>query len=118
MKPLNQMNASRLICESKITLKILPWLKYDAHERIYNATLNGAVCVSDASEYLMEHFENGKNIVFYELDKLGDLEKMSGLCWIIQDLQGILSKIRKIKLRIPRGETGWIISWNKNLRKG
>ena len=65
----------RLMCESKITLNILPWFKYGAHERIYNAMLNGAVCVSDTSEYLMKHFENGKNIVFYELDKLGDLVK-------------------------------------------
>ena len=95
MKPLNQMNASRLICESKITLKILPWLKYDAHERIYNATLNGAVCVSDASEYLMEHFENGKNIVFYELDKLGDLEKMSGLCRRLRQPSGNMSQSGK-----------------------
>lgn len=60
----------RMMCRSKVTLNILPWFKYGAHERIYNAMLNGSVCVSDASEYLVKHFEPGKNIVLYELNHL------------------------------------------------
>lgn len=63
----------RLIGNSKICLNIQPWFKAGAHERIYNAMLNEAVCVTDTSEYLLENFENGYDIVFYELDKLEDL---------------------------------------------
>lgn len=60
---------------SKITLNIMPWFKYGAHDRIYNAMLNGSVCVTDTSEYLKKHFENGKNIIFYELNQLDNLVK-------------------------------------------
>lgn len=65
----------RLMCNSKITLNTQPWFKYGAHERIYNAMLNGSVCVTDTSEYLKKHFENGKNIVFYELNQLDNMVK-------------------------------------------
>ena len=30
--------------------------------------LNGALCVSDKSEYLSEHYRDGDNIVFFDLD--------------------------------------------------
>lgn len=65
----------RLMHNSKITLNVLSWFKYGAHERIFNAMLNGSVCVTDTSEYLKRYFENGKNIVLFELDKLDDLTK-------------------------------------------
>ncbi len=57
------------MCRSKITLNILPWFKYGAHERIYNAMLNGSVCVSDTSEYLEKKFNNGEDIILYELNQ-------------------------------------------------
>lgn len=63
----------QLMYNSKITLNILPWFKYGAHERIYNAMLNGTVCVSDTSEYLKKYFQNGRDIVFYELNQLDNL---------------------------------------------
>lgn len=63
----------RLMGNSKICLNIQPWFKAGAHERVYNAMLNEAVCVSDTSEYLLENFENGYDIVFYELDNLAVL---------------------------------------------
>lgn len=72
----------KLMCNSKITLNILPWFKYGAHERIYNAMLNGSVCVSDTSEYLETNFDNGKNIVLYKLDQLDGL---------VQNVQMLLS---------------------------
>lgn len=62
-----------LMHNSKITLNIQPWFKYGAHERIYNAMLNGSVCVTDTSEYLQKYFKNGGDIVFYELNDLDGL---------------------------------------------
>lgn len=62
-----------LICNSKITLNIQPWFKEGAHERIYNAMLNESVCVSDTSNYLERHFEDGKNIILYHLTNLDEL---------------------------------------------
>ena len=65
----------KLMHSSKITLNIQPWFKYGAHERIYNAMLNGSVCVTDTSEYLQKYFKNGRDIVFYELNDLDRLVK-------------------------------------------
>ena len=65
----------KLMHNSKITLNIQPWFKYGSHERVYNAMLNGSVCVTDTSEYLVKHFKNGRDIVFYKLDDLDGLIK-------------------------------------------
>ena len=65
----------RLVCNSKISLNIQSWYKEGSHERVYNAMLNGAVCVTDASEYMKRHFKNGENIIFYDLTKLDELVK-------------------------------------------
>lgn len=62
-----------LMRESKITLNIQPWFKYGSHDRIYNAMLNGSVCVSDTSDYLVKYFQNGRDIVFYELEDMDGL---------------------------------------------
>lgn len=72
-----------LICCSKIVLNIQPWFKEGAHERIYNTMLNEAVCVTDTSEYLKRHFQNGKNIIFYELTDLNAL--VSKIGFILQN---------------------------------
>jgi hypothetical protein len=53
----------------------MPYYKDGTHERVYIAMLNGAVCFTDRSGYLMERFTHGSNIVFfdhYELDVLCD----------------------------------------------
>ena len=62
-----------LICNSKITFNIQPWFKEGAHERIYNAMLNESVCVTDTSKYLERQFQDGENIVFYNLSNLNEL---------------------------------------------
>lgn len=59
-----------LIGNSKICLNIQPWFKNGAHERVYNAMLNEAVCVTDTSEYLTRHYTHGRDIIFYELNRL------------------------------------------------
>ncbi|MDE6531537.1 MAG: glycosyltransferase [Lachnospiraceae bacterium] len=56
--------------ECKIVLNMQPWFKNGAHERVFNAMLNGAVCLTDESVYLRERFQNLENIVFYQLDHL------------------------------------------------
>ena len=54
-------------------LNCMPWFKDGSHERIYNAMLNGAICVTDESKYLKEQFIHGQNIVFYELNDIPSL---------------------------------------------
>lgn len=62
-----------LIGNSKICLNIQPWFKDGAHERVFNAMLNEAVCVTDTSEYLIRNFTHGQDIIFYELNCLDKL---------------------------------------------
>ena len=92
---------------SKITLNTQPWFKYGAHERIYNAMLNGSVCVTDTSEYLKKHFENGKNIIFYELNQLDDLVKNVHL---LLENPGFAKSIIENQKRIAVNST-----WNNRL---
>lgn len=58
---------------TKLSLNVMPWFKRGAHDRIYNSMINGAVCITDTSEYLITTLQNGENAVFYELSRLGDL---------------------------------------------
>ena len=58
---------------SKIILNFMPWFKEGAHDRIFTGMLHGAVCVTDTSEYLLERYTHGKDIVFFELTDLGQL---------------------------------------------
>lgn len=53
--------------DAKICLNFMPWFKEGATERVYNAMLNKAVCVSDKSSVLENIFTDGKDIVFFDL---------------------------------------------------
>ena len=64
-KEINQITGN-----AKISLNSMPWFKNGAHDRIFTAMLNGAVSVTDPSKYLIERFENAKDIVFYDLTNM------------------------------------------------
>lgn len=57
------------ICDSKISLNVMPWFKDGAHDRVFNSMLNGAVCFTDSSKYLKEILTDKKNVMFYELNE-------------------------------------------------
>ena len=56
-KPENLINGSSLdsvgclkkLCQSKISLNVMPWFRDGAHDRIFNSMLNGALCLTDSS---------------------------------------------------------------------
>lgn len=62
-----------MISQAKISINVMPWFKDGAHDRIFNTMLNGAVCVTDTSKYLLEQFKDGEDVLFYELS---DIEYM------------------------------------------
>lgn len=53
---------------AKIALCFMPWFKKGCSEKNFDAMLNGALCVSDASEYLKINYKDGDNIVYFNLD--------------------------------------------------
>ncbi|MGN0318144.1 MAG: glycosyltransferase [Lachnospira sp.] len=66
-------NGLKIMEQSYMTLNIMSWHKEGMTERIANSMLNKAVCVSDTTIYLKEHFTDGENIVLFELDNIDEL---------------------------------------------
>lgn len=64
--------------KAKIGLNVMSWHKAGMTERIANIMLSGAVCLSDETSYLKEHFEDGENIVLFRLEKIDELPKRIG----------------------------------------
>lgn len=66
-----------LMEDAKIVLNQLTWFKAGASERIFEAMLQGAVCLTDDSAYLREQFTDGENIAFYSLERLERLPDLA-----------------------------------------
>lgn len=62
-----------LTAHAKIALNVMPWFKDGLHDRIPTAMYNKAVCVTDSSSYIDTHFQDGKDIVLYDLEQLNAL---------------------------------------------
>ena len=78
--PVSFAEGLALMEDSKIVLNQMSWFKDGGSERIFNTMLQGAVCVTDDSIYLKEHFTDGEDIMFYSLTALEKLpELVSGL---------------------------------------
>lgn len=59
--------------DSKIVLNVMPWFKNGIHDRVINAMLAGAVCVTDNSRYLEENFTEGQDYMSFSLNELQNL---------------------------------------------
>lgn len=57
-----------LIGRSKISLCFIPWYKKGCSEKNFDSMLNGALCVTDRSEYLDENYRDGYNIIYFDLN--------------------------------------------------
>lgn len=66
-----------LMEDAKIVLNQLTWFKAGASERIFEAMLQGAVSLTDDSEYLREQFTDGEDIRFYSLEHLEKLPELT-----------------------------------------
>ena len=64
-----------ILSRAKVSLNIMSWHKDGMTERITNTMLRGAVCVSDETKYLKEHFDNN-SIMLYSLSSLDRLPGM------------------------------------------
>ena len=53
--------------DSKISLVYMGWQKRGCSEKNFDSMLNGCVCVSDTSSYLLENYVDGKNIVYFDM---------------------------------------------------
>ena len=61
--------------KAKIGLNIMSWHKAGMTERVANILLSGAVCVTERTTYLDEHFEDGRELIGFSLESLEELPK-------------------------------------------
>lgn len=59
-----------IIAESRVTLNIMSWHKGGMTERVANAMLNKAVCVTDKTSYIERNFCDGEDIVMFDLENI------------------------------------------------
>lgn len=65
--------ASKALANAKISLNIMPWFKDGFQERIAAAMLSHTVAVTDESKYILENFEDDKELVVFSLKNIESL---------------------------------------------
>lgn len=61
--------------KSRISLNVMTWHKDGFTERIANAMLQKSVVVTDWTKYIGTHFEDGEDMVIFELEKMEQLPR-------------------------------------------
>lgn len=59
--------------DARINLNVMPWFKEGTHDRIFNTMLHHSICLTDSSTWIDSHYENGRDIVLYDLKQLEKL---------------------------------------------
>lgn len=54
---------------ARLSLNLMPWFKNGAHDRIFNAMLQGCAVVTDSSAYLDELLTDGKHAFLFSLEQ-------------------------------------------------
>lgn len=65
-----------IMAQAKINLNVMPWFKDGTHDRIFNILLQGSLPLTDSSGWLLENFEDKKDIIYYSLDKIQEIPEM------------------------------------------
>ncbi|MDE6319998.1 MAG: glycosyltransferase, partial [Lachnospiraceae bacterium] len=77
MNNLDSEGCLKRLCQTKISLNVMPWFKNGAHDRIFNSMLNGAVCLTDSSVYLDEILNNNGDCSIYSLAQMEKLPEIA-----------------------------------------
>lgn len=78
MNNLDSAGCLKKLCQTKISLNVMPWFKDGAHDRIFNSMLNGAVCLTDSSVYLDGILHDGEDCSIYLLKQIERLPEIAG----------------------------------------
>lgn len=66
-----------LMEDAKIVLNHMAWFKAGTSERIYEAILQGAISLTDSSEYLQKQLTHMEHIAYYQLNALEQLPEIA-----------------------------------------
>ncbi|MCM1212493.1 MAG: glycosyltransferase [Blautia sp.] len=88
---LDSVGCLKKLCQSKISLNVMPWFRDGAHDRIFNSMLNGALCLTDSSVYLEEILKEKENCKVYAIERLEELPDMvHGMLADVEGMQEII----------------------------
>lgn len=62
---------------ARINLNVMPWFKEGTHDRIFNTMLRHSICLTDSSKWIDTHYEDGNDIVLYDLKQLDKLPEIA-----------------------------------------
>lgn len=65
-----------MIARSKFVLNVMPWFKSGIHDRVFNAMINGAVCITDGSRMMERIFTPKKDYIGYSLKNLDEIPSL------------------------------------------
>lgn len=91
---LDSAGCLKKLCQSKISLNVMPWFRDGAHDRIFNSMLNGALCLTDSSVYLDEILKDRENCRMYST---ADIEALPDMVY------GLLANPSGLQLIIDNG---------------
>ena len=77
MNSLDSVGCLKKLCQTKLSLNVMPWFKDGAHDRIFNSMLNGAVCLTDSSLYLDGILRDQVNSSIYTLENMDRLPEIA-----------------------------------------
>lgn len=63
--------------DARINLNVMPWFKEGTHDRIFNTMLRHSICLTDSSTWIDKHYEDGQDIVLYDLKQLEKLPEIA-----------------------------------------
>lgn len=72
----------QILGNSKISLCFTPWFKKGCSEKNFDSMLNGALCVSDRTTYLEQHYSDGQNIIFFDLNNPAQMA--ADIKWLLE----------------------------------
>lgn len=78
MNKLDSEGCLKKLCQTKLSLNVMPWFKDGAHDRIFNSMLNGAVCLTDSNVYLDSILHDGADCRIYSLAQMKRLPEIAG----------------------------------------
>lgn len=81
-KQITSAECVKVIRNTKIALNTMPWFKDGAHDRVFTAMLNKAVALTDESIYLKDELKDGKNVAFYQLERIEELPQK--VCYLLE----------------------------------
>lgn len=106
---ISSAEVNNIISDAKISLCYIPWYKKGCSEKNFDSMLNGALCVSDRSTYLSEHYKDGENIVFFDMNDPGQMA--ADVKWLLEH-DDLAERVAKNGYETAKNYDSWKIRFD------